>query len=129
VTPRELLALRFVLALIWLYNGLYIKLILVDPEHLKVVQEVGQIGPLTPPLFLSLIGLGETALGVLILTGWRYRQACFFQIALVVAMNVIGIASGGVDKPLALVAANLPLLACMGIGSRLGPGGWSPDGS
>jgi uncharacterized membrane protein YphA (DoxX/SURF4 family) len=125
MTARELLTLRLILALVWLYNGLYLKLILVDPDHMNVVQEVGQIGPLTPAMFLALIGLGETALGVLILTGWRYRQACYLQIALVVAMNAIGIASGGVENPLALVVVNLPLVACMWVGSRSGPGAWS----
>lgn len=125
MTGRDLLFIRLILAFVWFYNGLYLKLILVDPEHLKVVQEVGGLGPLSPEQFLFLIGLGETALGLFILCGWRYRIACYIQIALVVSMNVIGIASGGVDKPLALIAANLPLLACMGVALRCGPGTWN----
>lgn len=125
MTGRDLLFIRLILAFVWFYNGLYLKLILVDPEHLKVVQEVGGLGPLSPEQFLFLIGLGETALGLFILSSWKYRIACSIQIALVVSMNVIGIASGGVDKPLALVAVNLPLLACMGVALRCGPGTWS----
>ncbi|MCA9776485.1 MAG: DoxX family membrane protein [Candidatus Eremiobacteraeota bacterium] len=125
MTGRELLFIRFVLAFVWFYNGLYLKLILVDPEHLKVVQEVGGLGPLSPEQFLFLIGLGETALGLFILSGWKYPMACYIQIALVLSMNVIGIASGGVDNPLALIAVNLPLLACMWVALRCGPGAWS----
>lgn len=125
MTGRELLFIRLVLAFVWFYNGLYLKLILVDPEHLKVVQEVGGLGPLSPKQFLFLIGLGETGLGLFILSGWKYRVACYIQIALVLSMNVIGIASGGVDNPLALIAVNLPLLACMWVALRCGPGAWS----
>lgn len=122
MTRRELFSVRLVLAMVWLYNGLYLKLILIDPEHVKVVQQVGQLGPLTPAVFLSLIGLGETLLGIVLLSGWRYREACYLQIGLLVAMNVIGIASGGVDQPLALIVTNLPLLICMWVALRHGPG-------
>ena len=125
MTGRELLLIRLILAFVWFYNGLYLKLILIDPEHLKVVQEVGGLGPLSPEQFLFFIGLGETALGLFILSGWKYRLACFIQLGLVVCMNVVGIASGGVDKPLALIAVNLPLLACMWVALRCGPGAWS----
>lgn len=125
MSARELLIVRIILAAVWFFNGTYLKLVLVDPEHLKVVEAVGQVGPLTPANFLFLIGLGETLLGLWILSGWHYKWSCRFQFSLIVLMNVIGILSGGVDNPAALIITNLPLLACIWAAERLGPGGLS----
>ena len=123
--PLELLAIRVILAAVWFYNGLYLKLILVDPAHLKVVEAVGQLGPLTPARFLFLIGLGETLLGLWILSGFLYRYSCGLQFVLIVLMNCIGILSGGVANPPGLVITNLPLLAAIWTSARLGPGRWT----
>ena len=122
LSGRELFLVRLILAAVWFYNGTYLKLILVDPEHLKVVEAVGQVGPLSPANFLFLIGLGETLLGLWILSGVFYKWSCGLQFSLIVAMNVIGILSGGVDSPASLVITNLPLLACIWMAYRLGPG-------
>lgn len=119
---HELLILRVLLASIWLYNGLYLKLILVDPEHLAVVQAVGNVGPITPAQFLFLIGVGETVLGLVVLSGFRYKNACQVQAALIIAMNAIGIVSGGVTEPAALIFTNLPLLFCLWVAYRYGAG-------
>ena len=123
MTARELFLIRTILAAVWFYNGLYLKLIVVDPDHLKVVEAVGQLGPLSPASFLTLIGLGETALAIWILSGWRYVWSCRLQFTLIVLMNMIGIATGGVPKPMALIITNLPLLALVWTAVRLGPGG------
>ena len=120
--PKELLAIRCILALVWLYNGLYLKLILIDPKHLQVVEAVGQVGPLSPQHFLMLIGAGETLLGLAILSSWFYPFLCLFQLALVILMNLIGSLSGGVTDPIALVVTNLPFLACIYTAYRCGPG-------
>lgn len=124
---RELLLVRLILSAVWFYNGAYLKLVVLDPDHLKVVEAVGPVGPLGPRNFLYLIGLGETALGLWILSGWLYRWSCWFQIGLITLMNLIGILSGGVSDPVALVVTNLPLLACIWMASRLGPGAASSN--
>ena len=123
MSDRELFVVRLILSAVWLYNGTYLKVIAVDPEHLRVVEAVGQVGPLAPPDFLFLIGLGETILGLWILSGWQYRWSCRLQFALIVLMNLIGILSGGVPNPAAVIITNLPLLACIWMAERLGPGG------
>lgn len=130
MTPRLCLALRLLLAAIWLYNGLILKLWLVDPEHLRVVEAVGGLGSLGPAALLRLIGGCETALGLGILSGIAYTPVCWFQLGLVLLMNAVGIASGGVRDGAHLIATNLPLLMCMVIAARCGPGGFrtSSDG-
>ena len=122
LTPKELFLVRVVLAVVWLYNGLILKLITVDPEHLKIVEAVGGFGPVGPRDLLFAIGLGETLLGLGILSGRFYRPICYFQIVVIVLMNAVGIASGGVAEPLGLVVTNLPLVALMWTASRCGPG-------
>ena len=121
---RLLLLMRLATGLIWLYQGLYLKLIVVDPHHLAVVQTVGPVAGMSPRTFLTAIGAGETALGLAVLSGKLWRFVTVFQIVLLVAMNGIGIASGGVGDGLGLVMGNLPLLLCM-LALRLhGPGRW-----
>ena len=105
--------LRVLLALTWLYQGLWLKLIVRDPQHLHVVESVGPVAGLAPADFLTLIGAGETLLALGILSGLLHNFVAVFQIALLVSMNSIGILSGGVEKPLGLVVGNLPLLFCM----------------
>lgn len=113
LTPAWRWLLRGVLALTWLYQGLWLKLIVRDPQHLQVVESVGPVAGLAPADFLTLIGAGETLLALGILSGLLHNFVALFQIALLVSMNSIGILSGGVEKPLGLVVGNLPLLVCM----------------
>ena len=121
MSPRLLLGVRLVLALTWLYQGLWVKLIVVDPHHLAIVEGVF---PASPRAFLSLIGAGETLLGLGIASGLVYRFVTAFQAILLISMNAVGILSGGVPQPLGLIVGNLPLLMCMLLIWRCGPGGW-----
>ena len=121
MSPRLLLGVRLVLALTWLYQGLWVKLIVVDPHHLAIVEGVF---PGNPRAFLSLIGAGETLLGLGIASGLVYRFVTAFQAILLISMNAVGILSGGVPQPLGLIVGNLPLLMCMLLIWRCGPGGW-----
>ena len=109
------------LALTWLYQGLWLKLIVVDPHHLSIVEGVS---PLHARALLTFIGSGETLLGLGIASGLLYRFVTGFQALLLIAMNTVGILSGGVPQPAGLIVANLPLLMLMLIIWRCGPGGW-----
>lgn len=122
MTPGLCFALRLLLAAVWLYNGLVLKLWLVDPEHLRVVEAVGGFAGLEPPALLRLIGVCETVLGLGVLSGIAYAPVCWFQLGLVLLMNAVGIASGGVRDAAHLIVTNLPLLMCMVIAARCGPG-------
>lgn len=100
--------LRLVVALTWLYQGLWLKLVVVDPHHLEVVRGAG-----LPGWFLTVIGAGETLLGIGVLSGLFNRFVSWFQLALLLAMNSIGILTGGVDDPVGLILGNLPLVGCI----------------
>jgi uncharacterized membrane protein YphA (DoxX/SURF4 family) len=114
------LCLRGVLAVVWLYNGLWLKILAVDPHHAQIVAST-----LGHPAWLTAIGAGETLLALGILSGWLSRFVNGFQLFLLVAMNTAGILfSGQIANPVGLVISNLPLAACAASLIIFGPGRW-----
>jgi len=97
------------------------------PHELAIVQSVA-LGPLTPLLFMRLIGIGETLLGLGVLSGLYSRPLAWFQGVLLVLMNGIGIAfsGGAIADPVGLVLRNLPLLLCIAALGVHGPGTLAP---
>ena len=122
VHPKMVFAIRVVLASIWLYNGLWLKVITLDPHHLDILRSVGHG---TDPVLLSrLIGSCETLLACGILSGLFYRFVSYFQIAIILLMNVIGSLFGGgtIPHPFGLIISNLPTIMCALIVAQYGPG-------
>lgn len=122
MNPGFVLAVRMVVAATWLYQGLWLKVIALDPHHLAIVESVG--GPVPPLLFLRAIGLGETLLGLAVLSGVWHRFIAAFQIVLLAVMNTLGILFGGgnIERPLGLVMQNLPFICCIMLVGIYGPG-------
>ncbi len=119
-----LLAVRCVMAAVWFYNGLWLKLIARDAHHLEIVSAVVAGTRVPPVVGLSVIGGGETLLALGVLSGLWPRFVNGFQIGLLVVMNVCGIIFGGgaIERPVGLLIANLPLIACASMVIALGPG-------
>jgi uncharacterized membrane protein YphA (DoxX/SURF4 family) len=111
------LATRVVLAVVWFYNGLWLKILAVDPHHAQIVATT-----LGHPLWLTAIGVGETLLALGILSGRAGTVINAVQIALVVAMNLVAIGGGQIEKPAALIVSNLPLITCAAALMVFGPG-------
>jgi ligand-binding SRPBCC domain-containing protein len=116
--PARLLpAIRLVVALTWLYEGLWLKIIRQAPHELAVVASAaGSLPvPVQPLTLLRLIGLGETLLGIGVLTGKHSRLLSRIQIALLVGMNGAGIlfGKGSIEDPAGLVITNLPFALCI----------------
>jgi uncharacterized membrane protein YphA (DoxX/SURF4 family) len=125
--PAELLLARLILAAIWLYQGLWLKIIQADPHHLTVVRSVPLPVWITPDKALTLIGAGETLLALGIASGLWHRLVNGFQIALLVAMNIIGIVCAGseISAGWGLLLMNLPQLMLAWLLLRHGPGKWN----
>ncbi len=122
MNPKMVFAIRIVLASIWLYNGLWLKVVALDSHHLDILRAVGHG---TDPVFLSrLIGSCETLLGCGILSGLFYRFVSYFQIGIILLMNVIGSLFGGgtIPHPFGLIISNLPTIMCALIVAQYGPG-------
>jgi uncharacterized membrane protein YphA (DoxX/SURF4 family) len=125
MNQKMVFAIRVVLALIWLYNGLWLKVIALDPHHLEILRSVGHGND--PVLLSRLIGTCETLLGCGILSGLFYRFVSYFQIGIILLMNVIGsvFASGSIPHPVGLIISNLPTIMCALIVATYGPGAYA----
>lgn len=87
--------LRVAVALVWLYQGLWHKIVAVDARHLEIVASAPSFLP--PRLALGMIGGLETLFAISILARWRQRLFAWMQIGMLVAMNAAGILFAG-DK-------------------------------
>lgn len=83
--PHRAFALLF--ALVWCVNGLACKVLDLAPRHRAIVARI--LGDEHALLLTRMIGIGEIALGLWILSGWKGRWSAGTQIILVVIMNVI----------------------------------------
>lgn len=104
---------RGAIALVWLYHGLWCKVLGRCPEQAAIVAAVpGLDGPLASLMVVGL-GLGETALAGWVLSGRAPRAAAVVQTILLVAMNGGGLVWGRahIADPGAMIVQNLAFLA------------------
>jgi uncharacterized membrane protein YphA (DoxX/SURF4 family) len=79
--------LTYLIATVWLVNGLVCKVLGLVPRHQQIVARI--LGDEYAQAITIMIGLGEVLLAIWILTGIRSRICAVIQIALVLLMNVI----------------------------------------
>jgi len=104
---------RVVVALVWLYEGLWCKLLSGCPSHAAIVQSLPQpLGSLADALLIA-IGAAEVALACWILSGSKARAAFWAQALLLVLMNGGGLIWGraSIADPASLMIHNAVLLA------------------
>ena len=78
-------------ALVWLYEGLWCKVLGGVPRHAAVISSVPFIGPAGSRAALIALGLVECGIATWVLSGHRMRQAAMVQTVLLVAMNAGGL--------------------------------------
>lgn len=81
------LLIRITMALVWLINGLFCKLLGAVPRHEQIVARI--LGPAHAHPLTQLIGLLEIIMALWILSRWRPRLCGLLQIAAVAVMNNI----------------------------------------
>ncbi len=109
--------LRLAIALVWLYQGAWLKVIAVDPHHLSIVESAIPFG--SPRLWIGAIGAFETFLAIWFLAGWKRPWCAWAQVGLLVVMNTGGILSAGeeIPDPVGMVLMNLVFaIAILGAG-------------
>ena len=80
-------ALRVLIALVWLANGLWAKVLGGVPRHLEIVGRL--FGDKWAGLIIMFIGLAEVVMAAWVWSRWRVRFCAMTQIVVVMAMNVI----------------------------------------
>ncbi len=107
------------MALVWAYNGLWLKILAVDPHHAQIAETALGPGP-----WLALIGAAEFALALALASGRMSRLVNVLQIVGLAAMNGVGILSGQIERPVGLLISNLPFVGCAMVIVLFGPGRW-----
>jgi hypothetical protein len=80
-------ALTLVIALVWLINGLFCKLLGFVPRHALIVSEI--LGFEYAAMFTMAIGVAEILMVVWIFSGIKSRFCAVFQIIIVAVMNIM----------------------------------------
>lgn len=83
--------LRVAVAGVWIYEGLWCKLLGRAPDELRVVQAVPRYGPKYGRPFLLGLGAVELLLGLWVLAGWAPGVCALAQTLLLVTLNANGL--------------------------------------
>jgi hypothetical protein len=106
-------AVRAAVAAVWLYEGLWCKILAGAPDQRLIVASV----PAIPPAWVTaaLVGLGvvETAIALWVLSGVGVRAAAYVQTGLVVVFNAGGLLFAGarIAEPGRMLTQNAVLVA------------------
>ncbi|HEX9941149.1 MAG TPA: DUF3419 family protein [Thermoanaerobaculia bacterium] len=103
---------RLAVALVWLYQGLWCKVLGRCSGHQAIVQAVPGLSGRAGAIVLAGLGMIETGLAVWVLSGSRPRLAAAAQTLLLVAMNGGGLLWGRehIADPGAMITQNLAFL-------------------
>ena len=118
-------AARLAIALVWLYNGLWCKLLARCSSHEEIIASAAVPLGFHTRLVMVGIGAGEVMLAVWVLSGRKLRLAAWVQTLVLVAMNGAGLAWGAEEIPNlgALLVQNLVFLTLVWIVGRQPRGG------
>lgn len=79
--------MRIIIALVWLINGLFCKVLNLVPRHQAIVAEI--LGKDYAALATKTIGVLETGMCIWVLSRIRSRWCAIVQIVVVAVMNII----------------------------------------
>ena len=104
--------IHIAVAAVWLYEGLWCKLLDGQPRQVRVVETMPLYGPRIASKLLRLLGAVETAIGVWVLTGVAPILCAAAQTALLVTLNVCGLfwARRLIEDPGGMVVKNFAFL-------------------
>jgi uncharacterized membrane protein YphA (DoxX/SURF4 family) len=83
--------IRISIALVWLYQGLWCKVLGGAPRHEAVIAAAPFIGRAAARAAMVAIGVVECGMAAWVMSGWRMRWAALAQTALLVGMNAAGL--------------------------------------
>ena len=111
--------IRAAVAAVWIYEGLWCKLLHGQPHELAVVEAVPRFGPKIGARFLQALGVVEIALGVWVLAGVAPRVCAIAQTLLLVTLNANGLvwARRLIHDPAGMVVKNTAFLVLAWVAS------------
>jgi uncharacterized membrane protein YphA (DoxX/SURF4 family) len=120
-----LVVIRTSVAAVWLYEGLWCKLLVRVPSQLDVVTAVPRLGPRFGRTFLEVLGIVEVGLALWVMSGVAPGACAVVEVVLLVALNVNGLlwARHLIHEPAAMVVKNVAFLVLAWVCGAM-PGGW-----
>jgi len=115
--------LRSSVAAVWLYEGLWCKLLGQTPSQVEVVTAVPRLGVIFGRPFLKALGVLEVSLAVWAFGGWQPGWCAIAQTAVLITLNVNGLiwARHYIHEPLGMVVKNTAFLVLVWVcGAVLG---------
>ena len=112
---------RVAVAAVWLYEGLWCKLLGGDPNQLTVVRAVPRLGPAVGAMFLKALGVVEVTMAVWVLSGLQPVACAVAQTALLVTLNANGIVWSRhlIHDPAGMLVKNLAFLVLAWVAAGL----------
>ncbi len=108
---------RAAIASVWLYQGLWCKLLSRCPSHASIVSALPPPFGDAAALVLTMIGAIEVTFAIWVASGWRSRLAAMAQTMLLIVMNTGGLIWGrsAIADPFGTVLSNVILLTLIWI--------------
>ena len=79
--------LNYLIATVWLVNGLFCKVLNMVPRHQEIVARI--LGNEHAALLTRMIGVAEITMAVWIISGYRPRLNAITQITIIATMNIL----------------------------------------
>jgi DoxX-like protein len=119
-----LVVIRASVAAVWLYEGLWCKILGRVQAQLEVVTAVPRLGPRFGVPFLKALGILEVALAVWVMAGITPGRCAMVQTALLVVLNANGLvwARRIIHEPAGMVVKNVAFLVLVWVCGAI-PGG------
>lgn len=113
--------IRAAVAAVWLYEGLWCKLLGGDPNQRKVVEAVPHWGPRVGVPFLMMLGVVEVAMGLWAFSGVAPFASAVAQTGLLVTLNANGLLWSRhlIHDPAGMVVKNAAFLVLAWVASSL----------
>jgi DoxX-like family len=120
----SLIIIRVSVAAVWLYEGLWCKILSRSHSQVDVVTAVPRLGPLFGSPFLKVLGVVEVALSMWVMTGIAPGTCTVVQTALLIVLNVNGLiwARQIIHEPLGMVVKNTAFLVLVWVWGALSEG-------
>jgi len=108
----SLLVIRASVAAVWLYEGLWCKILGRMPSEVEVVSAVPRLGPLFGKPFLKVLGVVEVSLAVWVMLGAAPGMCAIVQTVLLVVLNANGLvwARHVIHDPAGMIVKNTAFL-------------------
>lgn len=81
--------LTYCIAIVWIVNGLFCKVLSLVPRHEEIVQKITNVDRPSAYFLIFIIGISEILMAIWILSGYKSKQNSITQIIIVATMNIL----------------------------------------